>query len=163
MAEEADAWVGHCLCGGVELSIKKSCAPAIQTYCHCEDCTRYHSNSVVPYVMFPYTGPGDPNVVVTKGRDLLTKFNYTPRVDRKFCSRCGSPVVNYVVEGPNLCGTFPRVMCDMPFEPTMHLYCGEALGTDKALGGVKDGLPRYKDLPSEYGGSGLLLDVDAFV
>jgi hypothetical protein len=39
----------------------------------------------------------------------------------------------------------------MPFKPALHVHYGE-----KVLS-VKDGLPKMKDLPKEFGGSGQAL------
>jgi hypothetical protein len=43
------------------------------------------------------------------------------------------------------------VLPDLAFEPTLHVHYGE-----KVLA-MRDGLPKYKDFPKEFGGSGDVL------
>ena len=39
----------------------------------------------------------------------------------------------------------------LTYTPTVHLNCGEKVMT------VRDGLPKFKDFPKEFGGSGTML------
>ena len=40
---------------------------------------------------------------------------------------------------------------DLPFAPALHVHYGETVLP------IKDGLPKHKDLPAEFGGSGEIL------
>ena len=52
----------------------------------------------------------------------------------------------------------PASNVDMPFEPSMHVFCQDASASDlKPFS--SDGLPKYKDLPKENGGSGDMLQL----
>ena len=46
---------------------------------------------------------------------------------------------------------YPNVVPDMKHEPTVHAYYSERTIS------IKDGLPKFKDLPEEFGGSGEIL------
>ena len=46
---------------------------------------------------------------------------------------------------------YPGVVPDLVHEPTVHLFYGS-----KTVA-VKDGLPKFKDLPADFGGSGDML------
>ena len=48
-------------------------------------------------------------------------------------------------------GTFPVLLDGFKFQPTMHLYCSQSKAH---LRGITDGLPKFKDLPTELGGTG---------
>jgi hypothetical protein len=86
-------------------------------------------------------------VTVKKGADKLGLFKKTEASHRQFCTACGSPVL---IRHPAL------GMTDVPagavrgldFRPTVHVHYGE-----KVLA-VRDGLPKFKDFPKDFGGSG---------
>ena len=87
------------------------------------------------------------NVRVAKGADQLGLFKRTEASHRQFCTGCGTPVL---VQHPAI------GMTDVPaggiqglaFAPGLHVHYGE-----KVLA-VKDGLPKFKDFPKDFGGSG---------
>ena len=43
---------------------------------------------------------------------------------------------------------YPAIIPDLPFSPAMHVFYEESVLP------IKDGLPKFKDLPKEGGGSG---------
>jgi len=87
------------------------------------------------------------NVNVVKGADKLAVFKKTENSHRQFCKSCGAGVL---VRHPAI------AMTDVPagsvvglrYAPTMHVHYGEKVLT------VRDGLPKFKDFPKEFGGSG---------
>eukprot|EP00635_Sarcinochrysidales_sp_CCMP3193_P002576 CAMPEP_0118914124 /NCGR_PEP_ID=MMETSP1166-20130328/14609_1 /TAXON_ID=1104430 /ORGANISM="Chrysoreinhardia sp, Strain CCMP3193" /LENGTH=112 /DNA_ID=CAMNT_0006853691 /DNA_START=465 /DNA_END=800 /DNA_ORIENTATION=- len=106
--------------------------------------------------MFPFDAASpDDSYVITKGKDMLHKLNYTPRVNRFFCSKCGAPVVNEIAD-LGMCGTFPNVITTYPYKPFMHVhYKNKRLPFP-----IRDGLPKHRDLPEAFGGSPTMLDDD---
>ena len=84
---------------------------------------------------------------MVKGKDKLGMYKKTEASHRQFCTSCGAPVL---VEHPAI------GMTDVPvgtiqgfaFKPTLHVHYGE-----KVLA-VRDGLPKFKDFPKDFGGSG---------
>ena len=129
-----------CWCGAVEVEIAGD--PAVMAYCHCESCRRWLSAPVHAACLWPTDG-----VRVTKGEDALVVFTKTGASHRHSCKVCGSGVL---VRHPKL------GMTDVPagsisglaYEPTVHVNYGE-----KVLR-VRDGLPKFKDFPEGFGGSG---------
>jgi len=89
-------------------------------------------------------------VKVTKGADNLGLYKKTENSHRQFCKSCGAAV---------LVGHPGMGMVDVPagsvvglsYKPTLHVHYGEKVMA------VKDGLPKFKDFPKEFGGSGDML------
>ena len=129
-----------CFCGAVEVELTGD--PNVQVYCHCASCRGFLSAPIHAATLWP-----TPNVKVTKGADKLGLIKKTENSHRQFCKNCGAAV---------LVGHPAIGMTDIPagtiagfaFKPTVHVHYGE-----KVLQ-VKDGLPKFKDFPKEFGGSG---------
>ena len=51
----------------------------------------------------------------------------------------------------DLVAVYPNLVPELRHEPTMHLYY-----KDKTIS-IKDGLPKFSDFPTEFGGSGEML------
>ena len=51
----------------------------------------------------------------------------------------------------NLIDIFALILDDFQFSPSIHVYYGSKTVS------IKDGLPKFKDLPAEFNGSGLTL------
>ena len=132
-----------CSCGAVELAIEGD--PAVQAYCHCSSCRGWLGAPIHAAALFP-----TPKVVVKKGEDKLGVYKKTEASHRQFCTSCGTPVL---VRHPQLGMTdVPAgTIAGLSFEPTLHVHYGE-----KVLA-VRDGLPKFKDFPKDFGGSGDVL------
>ncbi len=134
---------GTCLCGAVEIAITGD--PQVQAFCHCESCRRWLSAPIHAAALWP-----TPNVSVVRGADNLAVFKRTESSHRHFCKSCGTGVL---VRHPALGMTdVPAAMVPgLPYQATLHVNYGE-----KVLA-VRDGLPKFKDFPKEFGGSGDVL------
>eukprot|EP00891_Asterochloris_glomerata_P004834 jgi/Astpho2/4834/Aster-x0652 len=74
-----------------------------------------------------------------------------PELGRFFCTGCGFRLYHHL-KGLPLKG-MPASNLAMSFEPSLHVFCQDANAS--ALKPFRsDGLPKYKDLPKEGGGSG---------
>ena len=132
-----------CFCGAVTIEITGS--PAVQAFCHCSSCRGWLGAPIHAASLWPAA-----NVRVVKGADKLGLFKKTEASHRKFCTVCGSPAL---VDHPRI------EMVDIPagsvkglaYQPTLHVHYGE-----KVLA-MRDGLPKFKDFPKEFGGSGEML------
>jgi hypothetical protein len=132
-----------CMCGAVEVEL--SGEPNVQAYCHCASCRGWLGAPIHGATLWP-----TPNVKVTKGADKLRTYKKTENSHRQFCTSCGSAV---------LVGHPAIGMTDVPsvsiqgfaFKPTLHVHYGEKVMQ------VKDGLPKFKDFPKDFGGSGDML------
>jgi hypothetical protein len=128
------------MCGAVALEL--SGEPAVQAFCHCESCRGWLGAPVHAASLWPAA-----SVKITKGADKLGTYKRTEASHRKFCTSCGTPVL---VDHPAM------GMVDVPagrvqgldYKPALHVHYGE-----KVLS-VRDGLPKFKDFPKDFGGSG---------
>ena len=132
-----------CPCGAVQLEL--SGEPPVQVYCHCNSCRTWLGAPIHGATLWPST-----SVKITKGADNLGMYKRTEASHRQFCKSCGAAVM---VGHPGI------GMIDVPsvsirgldFKPTIHVHYGE-----KVLP-VRDGLPKFRDFPKEFGGSGEIL------
>jgi hypothetical protein len=131
------------MCGAVQLEL--SGEPAVQAFCHCESCRGWLGAPVHAASLWPAAA-----VKILKGADKLGTYKRTEASHRKFCTSCGTPVL---VDHPAM------GMVDVPagrvqglaYKPGLHVHYGE-----KVLS-VKDGLPKFRDFPKDFGGSGATL------
>lgn len=131
---------GRCFCGAVELEVTGE--PAAQGYCHCSSCREWAAAPVNAFTLWRPDG-----VKVTKGEDQIGVFNKTEKSYRKFCRQCGG---HLMTDHPawDLVDVYAAIIPDFSFAPQVHVAYAE-----KVLA-VRDGLPKYKDVPAEMGGSG---------
>jgi hypothetical protein len=143
-ASMADAtYRGSCPCGAVKL--EATGAPAVQGFCHCNSCRTWLSAPIHGFSLWPA-----PNVKVTQGADQLGMYKKTENSQRQFCKRCGAAMlVGHPALG--LVDVMSVVLPTFPFEPKLHVHYGE-----KVLA-MRDGLPKYADMPKDFGGSGKTL------
>lgn len=139
----SDTYKGHCFCGAVEFEVTGK--PAMMGYCHCTDCAAW---AAAPMNAFSLWVPD--SVKITKGEDQVMTFNKTENSYRKFCKACGGHLMSDH-PGMSLIDVYPNVLEEFAHEPTMHVFYAEKTVS------VKDGLPKFKDLPAEAGGSGEML------
>jgi hypothetical protein len=131
---------GACFCGAVEFTVSGD--PVAAGYCHCGSCRTWSAGPVNAFSLWP------PDAVkVTKGADHIGVYNKSEQSYRKFCTTCGGHV--FTAHPPwNLVDVYTAVIPDFPFEPKVHVhYAGTVLP-------MKDGLPKFKDVPADMGGSG---------
>lgn len=131
---------GACFCGAVQIAVTGD-AEAMG-YCHCESCRAW---AAAPVNAFTLWKPDQ--VKVTKGQDSLALYQKTERSQRQFCRTCGGHIMTY--HPPfELTDVYAAILPDLQYKPEVHIFYGE-----RALS-IPDGLPKFKDLPSEMGGSG---------
>jgi hypothetical protein len=89
-------------------------------------------------------------VRVTRGKEHVATFTKTPVSDRKYCKKCGGHLMtNHPPLG--LVDVFSATIPTLAFAPAVHVnYVDTVLP-------MRDGLPKLKDFPSEFGGSGELV------
>jgi len=134
---------GTCFCGAVEVSVTGT--PKAMGYCHCTSCRAW---AAAPVNAFSLWSPE--SVKVLKGADQLGEFHKTPTSHRKFCKSCGGHVLT---EHPpfNLVDVYAAVIPNFGYEPALHLNYQEKVMP------MRDGLPKFKDMPKDFGGSGEML------
>lgn len=150
MSQDA-SYNGRCFCGSVEIALTGDAVA--MAYCHCDSCRRW---SAGPINAFTLWSPDQFRIV--KGDDLIDAFDLNAAPDgsagtsiRKWCKNCGGHVY---IEHPSMgVVDVPAAVIDnFDFVPGFHVHYQESVLP------LKDGLPKFKDLPAEAGGSGEELD-----
>lgn len=139
----SDTYKAACFCGAVE--IEAAGAPAVMGYCHCADCAAWAAAPVNAFTLWPTD-----SVRVTKGEAQIGSFSKTENSNRKYCTSCGGHLMTDH-PGMKLVDVYASVLKGFPYEPSVHVHY-ESKSVSMA-----DGLPKFKDLPAEFGGSGDML------
>jgi hypothetical protein len=131
---------GKCFCGAVEVEVTGE--PAGMGYCHCESCRHWSAGPVNAFTLW------EPEKVrVVKGQKHLQNYNKTDNSDRKWCDACGGHIMAGH-PGLKLIDVYAAVIPSVEFKPGLHVNYAETVLP------MKDGLPKLKDFPTEFGGSG---------
>ena len=135
-----ETYQGECFCGSVK--IEAVGAPQAMGYCHCRSCRSWSGG---PVNAFSLWRPED--VKVTAGADSLATYAKTEMSERQYCTKCGGHLMtNHPTLG--LVDVFAATLPDLDFQPGVHVNYAETVLP------MRDGLPKLKDFPAEFGGSG---------
>lgn len=131
---------GSCFCGAVKL--ETSGAPEAMGYCHCASCRSWSGGPVNAFSLWK------PDAVrITSGAQHVQTFTKTPLSERKYCAKCGGHLMtNHPPLG--LVDVFAATIPTLEFSPGVHVNYAETVLR------MRDGLPKLKDFPKEFGGSG---------
>jgi len=144
---QSQDYKGRCFCGAVEFTL--SGTPEAMAYCHCGSCRQWSAGPVNAFTLWQ---PG--SFKVTRGADNIAAFDKTAATEnkvgtsnRKWCTICGGHVY---IDHPTMgVVDIPAVLIEgLNFEPGFHVHYQETVHR------MKDGLPKFKDLPEAAGGSG---------
>lgn len=140
---DAKKYSGSCFCGAVQFEV--SGEPAAMGYCHCESCRHWSAGPVNAFVLWK------PDALrITRGADNIGTYNKTPGSARKWCKTCGGHIFSEH-PGLGLTDVYAAVTPGLQFKPGVHVHYQESTLA------IKDGLPKLKDFPKEFGGSGEML------
>ena len=132
--------IGKCFCGAVELEVTGS--PEVVGYCHCRSCRSW---SGAPVNAFSLWKPEAVRIVA--GAEHVAMFQKTKFSQRKYCAKCGGHLMNnHPTVG--LVDVLAATIPSLTFTPGVHINYAETVLP------MKDGLPKLRDLPKEFGGSG---------
>ncbi len=160
MTDETTLFEGSCACGAVRVAVTGT--PRAAGYCHCESCRRWHTAPINAWAAWP----GDA-VTITKGEDDLIQYDayrlrqfedqeptggQTSANGRCACRRCGAGVMNRRHDGVTV--VYPSALYGSGFthEPSVHIHYQERVLD------VRDGLPKFADSPTDFGGSGEMIE-----
>ena len=132
--------VGSCFCGAVKLEV--SGAPEAMGYCHCRSCRSWSGGPVNAFSLWK------PEAVrITSGVEHLATFQKTELSERQYCRKCGGHLMtNHPPLG--MIDVFAATIPTLAFAPGVHVNYAETVLP------MRDGLPKLKDFPKEFGGSG---------
>jgi hypothetical protein len=131
---------GSCFCGAVKLEVTG--APEGMGYCHCNSCRSWSGGPVNAFSLWK------PEAVrVTEGAEHVGTFAKTEMSQRQYCTKCGG---HLMTNHPPiaLVDVFAATIPTLKFEPGLHVNYAETVLP------MRDGLPKMKDFPAEFGGSG---------
>ena len=131
---------GSCFCGAVKLVVKGT--PEGMGYCHCRSCRSWSGGPVNAFSLWK------PEAVrVVSGANDLAMSKKTPMSERQYCSKCGGHLMN--THPPlGLVDVYAATIPTLHFIPSVHVNYAETVLP------MRDGLPKLKDFPSAFGGSG---------
>ena len=134
------AHVGSCFCGAVAIAVEG--APEGMGYCHCASCRSWSGGPVNAFSLWKPEA-----VTVTKGEDKVGVYHKTEVSYRKYCTACGG---HLMTDHPplGLVDVFSATIPTLDFQPGLHVNYQETVLP------MKDGLPKFKDFPGDFGGSG---------
>ena len=123
---------GACLCGQVAFDVHE---PETMGSCHCTRCQRWTGAQGVTVVV-----AAAKNFKVTKGQDLLKRYQGEPFADRYFCSNCGS---NIYGDGGERYHVGAGVLQDVQLEPAWHVQVAYKAPWDEISGNA----PQFPEWP----------------
>jgi hypothetical protein len=131
---------GSCFCGAVK--IEGTGSPAAMGYCHCRSCRSWSGGPVNAFTLWK------PEAVrITAGAGDVAMFQKTELSQRKYCAKCGGHLMtNHPPIG--LVDVYAATIPTLTFTPGVHVNYAETVLP------MRDGLPKLKDFPAEFGGSG---------
>src|SRR3954451_22769085 len=131
---------GNCFCGAVEVQV--SGAPGGMGYCHCRSCRSWSGGPVNAFTL------RKPEAVrITSGLQHVATFEKRAPSQRKYCAKCGGHLMtNHPTLG--LVDVFAATIPTLASPPGVHVNYAETVLP------MRDGLPKLKDFPKEFGGSG---------
>jgi hypothetical protein len=137
------ALTGRCFCGEVQFEVTGQ--PAAMGYCHCESCRTWSAGPVNAFSLW-----NPENLRITRGAQSIAGYAKTPQSNRKWCSKCGG---HLFTDHPHwkLVDIYVALLPQLKFEPGVHVHYQETVLP------MRDGKPKFKDIPTEMGGSGTLL------
>ena len=139
----ANTYTGRCFCGEVQFEVAGQ--PAGMGYCHCESCRRWSAGPVNAFTLWKPEA-----LKVNRGGDSIGTYNKTPVSYRKWCKKCGGHL--FTVHPPlGLVDVYAAML------PTLHFEAGVHVNYQETVLPIRDGKPKFKDMPKEMGGSGVML------
>ncbi|HXQ10428.1 MAG TPA: GFA family protein [Caulobacteraceae bacterium] len=131
---------GSCFCGAVQLEVDGE--PEAMGYCHCRSCRSWSGGPVNAFSLWR------PDAVrITAGEASVATYAKTPLSERKYCTKCGGHLMtNHPPLG--MVDVFAATIPTLDFQPGVHVNYAETVMP------MRDGLPKLRDFPKEFGGSG---------
>src|SRR4249919_2707049 len=135
-----DKHTGRCFCGAVEIEVIGQ--PEGMGYCHCASCRSWSAGPINAFTLWK-----PENVQVRKGGEFIGHYMKSENSDRQFCTKCGGHLMSHH-PGLGLTDVYAATIPSLAFKPGVHVNYAETVLP------MKDGLPKLKDFPKEFGGSG---------
>jgi hypothetical protein len=131
---------GACFCGTVQIEVTGE--PEVMGYCHCQSCRSWSAAPVNAFTLYK-----PQSIRVVAGAEKLAMFSKTPMSERQYCSKCGGHLMNN--HPPlGLVDVYAATIPTLQFQPGVHVNYAQTVLP------MRDALPKFKDFPASFGGSG---------
>jgi hypothetical protein len=141
--EKTSSYSGSCFCGAVQFAVRGE--PVVMGYCHCDSCRRWAAAPVNAFTLWR-----SDTVRITQGAEKIGTYNKTSRSYRKWCKSCGGHIFTEH-PGWGLTDVYAAALPEFPFKGGVHVNYQETVLP------MEDGLPKFKDVPAELGGTGAVV------
>jgi hypothetical protein len=131
----------QCRCGAAKLTVDGE--PAVQIYCHCDDCQSAHGGAYVASAIYPARA-----VAVTEGATQTSAVRETPRVR---CQACGEHLYSELAR-VGMRSVNAYLLPKGVFRAQFHVQCQHAVRP------IVDNLPHYRGFPAVFGGKEEFVD-----
>ena len=131
---------GTCFCGTVRIELAGE--PEGMGYCHCRSCRSWSGGPVNAFTLWK------PDALsVISGAASIATFKKSASSERQYCAKCGGHLMtNHPTLG--LVDVFAATLPTLNFVPGVHINYAETVLP------MRDGVPKLKDFPAAFGGSG---------
>ena len=133
-------YTAKCMCGAVSLEIEG--APNVMGICHCKVCRAWSASPVNGFAIWSRDA-----MTVAKGEDQVASYESSKGHDRAWCKNCGGHLY-HLLNPLGVVDIYASLVEGLEFKPAVHI------NYESTIMPMKDGLPKFKDFPSEFGGSG---------
>ena len=140
---QAKTYSGECFCGAVRFTVTGE--PQAMGYCHCASCRSWSAGPVNAFTLWKPDA-----LTVTRGAGQIGAYRKTENSVRHWCKQCGGHLFTEH-PGLGLTDVYAALIPELPFAPGVHVNYAETVLH------MHDGLPKLKDFPAEFGGSGATL------
>ncbi len=128
---------GQCLCEKVVYEISGKLGPIYN--CHCSKCRRFHGAAFRTRTSIERT-----QLTWIKGEDNLTDYASSDNVTKSFCKTCGSPILSYYKNTPDVLGIpLGGLEGELERVPEAHIFTASKANWYK----ITDDLPQYGTWP----------------
>ena len=133
-------YTANCMCGSVSVEVEGD--PVGMGICHCKVCRAWSASPVNGFALWPRD-----KMTIAKGEDQIESYTSSEDNQRAWWKQCGGHL--YHIAGPlGMVDVYPSLIEDLEFKPGLHV------NYENTIMPMKDGLPKFKDFPSDFGGSG---------
>ena len=134
----------HCICGASKATIDSK-AIAVKCFCHCETCRTVANGPAVEVVVVQPEGLEEEGDIKEFVKSDLVKIH--------FCGKCGTKIYNTNNLGLKVVSDQLLRAAGNDLEKD-HLLPEFHLHYSMRVCDFKDGLPKFLDMPADFGGSG---------
>ena len=138
------SYSGKCMCGAVKIEVEGE--PIAMMVCHCNVCRSWSASPVNGATLF-----NPSQFKITVGKNFIDSFSLTEGHDRKWCNKCGGHLFTDHTNTYGIIDVYGSILENFSFKPTAHI------NYENTILSIKDGLPKFKDFPEDFGGTGTLL------